>query len=130
MKKYSRFITFSSGLLTFFSFGLPWIRDASGIDLANSDAGGFIIISFIASLVVILTSLIGMSRILIIVSCCIGLFCLFPLFFGDKLDLDIITSLPIRLKPGLFLAVLGFFLAIAGVLDLSKTKDSSETKDG
>ncbi len=129
MKKYSRFITFGSGLLSFFSFGLPWIDDTSGIYLANSDAGGFIVISFIVCLVVILTSLIGMSRNLVIVSCCIGLFCLFTLFFGGKLDIVIDGVYSHEIQFGAFLTAVGFFLAIAGVLDLSKTKGSSEAND-
>lgn len=127
MKKFSRFITFGSGLLTFFCFGLPWIDDLSGIELANN--GDFITIAFIASLVIIGTSLIRMSRMLVIISSCIGLYCLFLLFFADGLDISIDGVYSNDIRFGASLTAVGFFLAIAGVLDVSKTKDRSEAND-
>lgn len=125
MKKYSRFITFGSGLLTFFCFGLPWIDGSSGIELANH--GNFIIIALIASLVIIGTSLIKMYRMSVIISSSVGLYCLFLLFFADRLDISIDGVHSHDIQFGASLTAVGFFLAIAGVLDLSNNDGSSDT---
>lgn len=119
MKKYVHYIPICSGLFTFFCFGLPWIHDESGIVLANSHDGWLISIAFIASLGIILTCLIRLNRKIIIISSCIGLLCLIPLFFYRflNLNLEILTSFPISIRYGVFLTAIGFFFTIVGTLD-------------
>ena len=115
MKQYSRIITLCSGLLSFFCFSLPWVNNDSGIGLVNSDGAAFISIAFVATLVIIGTSLFRLSRGIVVISSCFGLFCILPLFF----------HFPVSVQFGAFLTAVGFFLAIASVLYFPKTEDSS-----
>ena len=56
MKQNSRFITLAGGILAFFSFGLPWESDYSGVYLANG-RGNFITILLIVTFALIITSI-------------------------------------------------------------------------
>ena len=129
MKKYSWYIPLVNGLFTFLCFGLPWIHDETGIELTNSGGGGWIVaIAFIASLVIILSSIIRKSRMVILVCSCVGLLCLLPLFFYKNLNLslDILTSFPIDIKYGVFLTAVGFFLTFVGTLDFIQLTQNSK----
>ena len=125
MKQYPRIITLCSGLLSFFCFSLPWVNNDSGIELVNSDGAAFISVAFVATLVIIGTSLFRLSRGIVVISSCFSLFCILPLFFHDILNLDIVNLSPVSVQFGAFLTAVGFFLAIASVLYFPKTEDSS-----
>lgn len=52
MKQYSKFVTLTGGILSFFCFALPWESNSSGLYLANG-VSGIITIVFIVSLSII-----------------------------------------------------------------------------
>ena len=129
MKKYTRFITFGCGLFTFFCFSLPWVGELTGIDLANSDNGSFIVLAFIACFVIVISNLIQIPKILIIICSGIGLFCMLLLFLSDRLGLKIVQFFPFNVQYGAFLTAIGFFLTTASVIDFYKTDENSQSND-
>lgn len=129
MHQYSRYITLGSSLFALFCFSLPWAGDLSGIDLANNDGGGFVIVAFISCLVIVVSSLIRIRKKLVIISSSIGLLCLLLLCFSDKLELGIVNFFPFDIRYGVFLTAIGFFLVIASVVDFNKLNGPIESND-
>ena len=142
MKQYSRFITLAGGILALFSFVLPWESDYSGVELANNTSHnsdvGFVLIVFIATLMIIVTSLVlnrqslikvWISKFIVTVSSSIGIFCFILLFFGERWDIDIYGNYADEIQYGAFLNAIGFILAVVGVWDSPKTLDISETNN-
>ena len=142
MKKYSRFITLAGGILALLSFALPWEGDYSGVELANNTSHdsnvGFVLIVFIATLMIIVTSLVlnrqsltkvYISKFIVAVSSSIGIFCFILLFFGERWDIDIYGRSADEIRYGAFLNAIGFILAVVGVWNSPKTLDISETNN-
>ena len=109
MKQYSRLISLAGGVLALFSFALPWESNYSGVELANNTSDnsdvGFVVIVFIATLVIVVTSLalnrqtlrkVRICKFMVTVSSGIGLFCFVLLFFGERWDIDIYGSMLMR----------------------------------
>ncbi len=137
MKDYSRYITLAGGVLALLSFALPWESDYSGVEYANMSFN-FITLVFLASLVIIGTSLVlnrrerwkaNLSRVLVFISSGFGICCFVVLFFGEGSDLKIESTWFDRIEYGVFLNVIGFILAIVGVWTHPKTSDISESND-
>ena len=86
LKEYSRFITLAVGILTFFSFLLPWEKHYSGIELASSGVNLFTLTA------IILLGIIGigfyffkfLSRTLGLVTISFGLCCFLVLLIRFK----------------------------------------------
>ncbi len=130
MKQHSRLISLAGGVLAFLSFALPWAEDYSGFELANNSSSnsnvGFVLIVFIVTLIIIVTSLVlnrqtfmkvRLSKIIVTICSGIGLFCFIILFFGERWDVRIYGNYVDEIQYGAFLNAVGFIIAIVGIWD-------------
>ena len=135
MNKYSRLITLAGGVLSLFSFALPWADDHTGVQMANDDTlnndVGFVIIIFIASCVIIMANLLiaghsplatNFYKILISISSIIGLVNFIVLFFAGRSDRVFLGRVIDDVHYGPFLSAFGFILAIIGALNYLKNE--------
>ncbi len=132
MNKYSRLITLAGGVLSLFSFALPWGEDETGVQLVNiktrhSDVG-FILWMFIASWFIIILSIAFYStlkekvyKFFISLSSIVGLICFVLFFFAGKYELAPIYD---DVQYGAFLSAVGFILAIVGLMNFSTDESS------
>ena len=140
MKQYSRLISLAGGVISFFSFSLPWEGSVTGIKLANhssGDGGGLIVTAFIASLIIISVNLMlnrktiwksWVSKIVVFISSIIGLFCFSVVLFDRSLYIDSGNFFN-EIEFGAFLSAIGFIIAIVSVWNYPKTTDISESED-
>ncbi len=139
MKQYSRLISLVGGVISFFSFALPWVEDSSGFKLANISSSnsnvGFVVIVFIVTLIIIVTSLILnrqtflkvlISRIIVMICCGIGLFCLSYLFSGQ---VKIYGNYVRDIQYGAYLNTIGFIISIVGIWNHPTTKDIPHSEE-
>lgn len=99
----------------------------------------FITISFIASLVIIGTTIYmlnqqtpwtSFSTLWVLISSCVGLICLFVLFFGRSLDIEINDIEIKKIRYGAFLTATGYILALVGLLCFPETKRNAKSSEG
>ena len=119
MKLFQRFFILGSSLFTFFCFSLTWYNSDTGFELITSNNTEYIIVAFIASLVIIGLILLWSSRTLLLICSFGGLFVLMYLIFDN-----------IRyIEYGALMTAAGFFLTIAGVRFFPITEGSSIVGD-
>ena len=143
MKQYSRIISLAGGVLALFSFALPWAEDYSGCELANISSHhdndvGFVLLVFITTLIIIVTSLVlnrrthikvMISKIIVTICSGIGLFCFIILFFGERWDFKIYSNYVDEIHYGAFLNAVGYIIAIVGIWDHPKSGNLSDFND-
>lgn len=134
MKQYSRLITLAGGILSLFSFALPWADEYSGVQLANTTRDGndmgFVLWIFVASWLIIIISTAFYSslkemfyKFFICFSSLVGLICFVVLFFAEKLELKLDPYIE-NIHYGAFLSAVGFIIAIVGLMNYSKKESS------
>ena len=135
MKQYSRVITLIGGVVALISFAFPWDDVLTGVELANGSYGdiGFVLIVLIATLIIIVSSLVlngqtsmkvKLSKAIVTICSCIGLFCFIIMLFGERWDN------PFHIQYGAFINAVGFIIAIVGTWNYPKTGDLSDSDEG
>lgn len=119
MKLYQRFFILGSGLFTFFCFSLPWDNSDTGLELISFNNTEYIIVAFIASLMIIGLILLWSSRTLLLICSIGGIFVLLILIFAEMRSIEY----------GALLTAVGFFLTMAGVKFFPITEESAKVRD-
>lgn len=152
MRQYSRVITLVGGVVALISFAFPWDDDHTGVELANSSYNnsdiGFVLIVLIATLIIIVSSLVlngqtsmkvKLSKTIVTICSCIGLFCFIIMLFGERWNVDIYSnsvggnrrySEAFEIQYGAFINAVGFIIAIVGTWNYPKTGDLSDSDEG
>ncbi len=144
MKQYSRLITLAGGVVALLSFAFPWDDDHTGVELVNSSYNnsdiGFVLIVLIATLIIIVSSLVlngqtsmkvKLLKTIVTICSCIGLFCFIIMLFGERWDIDIynnpvgnyIESESFQIQYGAFINAVGFIIALVGIWNHPKTEN-------
>lgn len=144
MHQYSRLITLVGGVVALLSFAFPWDDDHTGVELANSSYNnsdiGFVLIVLIATLIIIISSLVlngqtsmkvKLSKTIVAICSCIGLFCFIIMLFGERWDIDIYNnsfgntrySESFQIQYGAFINAVGFIIALVGIWNHPKTEN-------
>ncbi len=147
MKQYSRLIILVGGVVALLSFAFPWDDAHTGIELANSSYNnsdiGFVLIVLIATLIIIVSSLVlngqtslkvKLSKTIVTICSCIGLFCFIIMLFGERWDVDVYKKLvnssnmmyaidAFQIQYGAFINAVGFIIALVGIWNHPKTEN-------
>lgn len=133
MNQYTRLITLAGGILVLFSFAFPWAEDLTGVELANVTSHtsnvGYVSLIFVASLIIIFTSIVGIAlketfyKLFILLGSIIGLICFVVMFFTERLEIRLYGQIIDETHYGAFLSAIGFIIAMFSLTISPKKKD-------
>lgn len=121
MNLYTRLITLVGGILVLFSFAFPWADNETGVEFADDTSEGYVSLIFVACLIIIFTSIVGIGlketfyKLFILLGSIIGLICFILLFFAAILGNRLVGTYIDEIHYGAFLSAIGFIIAMFGV---------------